>query len=238
MNILSSLFHKLKARSYFLLKKWGLMKPDDIFSISKLLLKGYLSSSPVIIDCGAHVGDDSIELACLFPKGMIHSFEPVPNLFRELEKKTLSYRNIYRYQVALSNADSTAMMYVSSGTSDASSSLLAPALHLQDHPKVFFEEKIEVKTSTLDTWAKENNIAAVDFLWLDMQGFEFSMLERSTVILPTVKVIHSEVSFKESYRNCILYADFRVWLENKGFSVVAEAIPPGTDMGNVLFVRK
>lgn len=94
-----------------------------------------------------------------------------------------------------------------------------------------------MKTETLDTWAAKNNIEKVDFLWLDMQGFEFKMLEASNKILPTVKAIYTEVSMKETYTDVLLYTDFKKWAENKDFKVVVEAIPPGTDMGNVLFVR-
>ena len=137
----------------------------------------------------------------------------------------------------MSNKDGVARMYVSSGVSDASSSLLQPTGHLNDHPDVYFDDTIDIRTITLDKWAEENNIPSVDFLWLDMQGFEFKMLETSARIFPTVKAIHTEVSMRETYENAILYTDFKIWLEAKGFRLVKEAIPPGADMGNALFVR-
>ena len=228
----------MQSDSRFLLQqKWGIVKSTDPFSISKSLLKKYLPKNAVMIDCGAHVGSDSIELARIFPQSIIHSFEPVPAIFSQLKQNTQQYSNIKSHQLALSNIEGIAKMYVSSGVSDASSSLLMPTGHLHDHPDVFFDDSIDIRTVSLDKWAEENNIPAVDFLWLDMQGFEFKMLEASGKILPTVKAIHTEVSMRETYKNAILYNDFKIWLEAKGFRLVKEAIPPGADMGNALFVR-
>lgn len=239
MNIIEKI--KLKFRiefRFFLEQRWAFRRPADPHTISKFILKKYLPPNPVIIDCGAHVGADSIELARIFPKGKIHSFEPVPSIFKNLQNNTRKYSNIKCYQLALSNENGSASMYVSSGKSDASSSLLAPTGHLKDHPDVHFKDRIVTQTITLDDWAGANKISQLDFLWLDMQGFELPMLQASAKILSTVKVIHTEVSMRETYSNAILYAEFREWLKGRGFEVIMEAIPTGTDMGNVLFVRK
>ena len=82
-----------------------------------------------------------------------------------------------------------------------------------------------------------NNIDHIDFMWLDMQGAEYQMLKKSKIILPTVKVIFTEVSLLQMYEDCPLYPEFRAWLESEGFEVVAEQLP-WKDMGNVLFIRK
>ena len=71
---------------------------------------------------------------------------------------------------------------------------MEPIEHLKDHPGTLFNKKIQVKTSTLDTWAAENNIAKIDMLWLDMQGFELKMLKESKVIFQT-SVITSNVNY-------------------------------------------
>ncbi|MEP7108248.1 MAG: FkbM family methyltransferase [Ferruginibacter sp.] len=205
--------------------------------ISKTLLKKYLPEKPIVIDCGAHDGADSVELAKIL-KGEIHSFEPVNNLFSRLKTNTHNFPNIYCYEIALSNKNGSQDFYISEGRSDASSSLLMPKAHLDDHPDTFFKTKITVKTLTLDYWAEINKIEKVDLLWLDMQGFELNMLEVSEKILAKVSVIHTEVSTKETFVGVAQYAEYREFLENKGFNVVLEAIPVGWDMGNVLFVRK
>jgi FkbM family methyltransferase len=238
MNILEKITLKLSIEKiFFLEQRMGWKTPADQYNIPKFLLRKFLPADPVIIDCGACDGTDSIELARIFPHASIHSFEPVPQVFNALTRNTRKYRNVHCYQMALSNATGKANMHISSGASYGSSSLLAPKTHLNDHPTVFFENTIEVNTITLDDWADSQHLSRVDFLWLDMQGFEYEMLRASNRIIDTIKAIHTEVSVKETYEQVKLYPAFRQWAEEKGFRVFREAVPDGTDMGNVLFVR-
>jgi len=239
MNLIKKVFFKLNSEFRFLIQqKWGLIKPNDRFVISKSVLKKILPSDPIIIDCGAHVGADSVELSRVFPKGRIHSFEPVPEIYKSLLSNTKKFDNISTYPVALGTINGNSEMFVSSGSSDASSSLLEPTGHKDSHPDVYFNDKITVEVKTLKEWASIYKIDHIDFLWLDMQGFELQMLKASEEILAKVKCIHTEVSLKETYHNAVHYSEYRKWLEQKGFSVLIEAWPVGADMGNVLFVRK
>ena len=207
-------------------------------SISKAILKRYLPLNPVIVDCGAHDGSDTIALAKLSKQATVHAFEAMPDLYKKLVVNTQQYDNIKCYQLALADQTGKMNFYISEGASDASSSLLEPKEHLNDHPSTFFNSKIVVKAETLDDWARTYNITRVDMLWLDMQGFELNMLKASNEILKLVSVIHTEVSTKETYKNVGQYTEYRSFLEDKGFEVSIEAIPQGWDMGNVLFVRK
>jgi FkbM family methyltransferase len=205
-------------------------------NISLKVIRKYLKAHSNIIDCGAHDGRDSIRLQKQL-NATIFSFEPVPRLFEILKKNTEINKRIIPYNIALSDEIGYSKFYVSSGETDASSSLLKPSAHLQDHPSVIFEEVIQVKTDTLDVWAKTNKIERIDMLWLDMQGFEMQMLKASPNILSTVKVIHTEVSTKNTYQKVHQYLEYKNFLNENGFEVKLEAIPNGWDMGNVLFVR-
>jgi FkbM family methyltransferase len=229
--ITSSIFHIQRILfEYFAIPK--VRKMD----ISKIILRKYLPKNPICIDCGAHIGVDSISLAKIL-KGTVHSFEPVDELYNQLKRNSSPYKNIFTYKIALSDFNGPREFYLSEGESDASSSLLPPLLHLKEHPKVLFNQKILVETKTLDSWAAENSVSHVDLLWLDMQGFEMNMLQASSRILDTVKLIHTEVSIRETYKGVALYAELSNFLQSKGFKVLYEAIPNGWDMGNVLFVR-
>lgn len=239
MSLIKKILTKFAIEKRFLLEqKWGIAKSKDLFNIPKHILKKYLPKNAVIIDCGAHIGADSVELAKIFPEGTIHSFEPIPEVFKQLKYNSRKFPNIKCYQIALSNVSGKALMNVSSGGSDASSSLLNPTGHLHDNPEVLFERTVEVTTLTLDDWAKQESVKAVDFLWLDMQGFEYQMLQASNEILPAVKAIHSEVSMRDTYENGVLYPFLKNWMKTLGLSVISEAIPPNVNMGNVLFVRE
>jgi hypothetical protein len=69
-----------------------------------------------------------------------------------------------------------------------------------------------------------------------MQGAEMAALKGAKKILPTVKVIYTEVSLKPLYETGPLYPEFRGWLNAQGFKVAREALS-SEDCGNVVFVR-
>ena len=235
-----NLFEKIRIktssiREYYVFQLWGFPKVK-LDKISKSILKEYLPDNPVIIDCGAHDGVDSVELAKIL-NAKVFAFEPIPEIFERLKNRTKNNSDIACFQLALGEKNGVQKFFVSEGASDASSSLLEPQDHLVVHPDVLFSSSISVNTKTLESWAIENNISIIDMLWLDMQGFELNMLKAAGEILDSVKVIHTEVSLRETYKEAGLYVELKNYLLKKGFEIKMEAIPQGWDMGNVLFVR-
>jgi FkbM family methyltransferase len=191
-----------------------------------------------MIDAGAHNGADSVEFARLFAGVTIHAFEPVPEVYTMLVANTRRWPQIHCYPLALSNRNELQMLHLSGGASDASSSLLEAKMHFDDHPDVTFDTQCLVHCQTLDTWVRSSAVGEVDFMWLDLQGFELEALRAGEAVLRGVRAIHTEVSVRETYTGAALYPDLKYWLESRGFVVDVEAIPRGSDMGNVLFVRR
>ena len=208
---------------------------ETIFIEKNKFLK-FLPKNPIIIDCGAHVGLDSIEFSKI-PGSTVYAFEPVDEVYVKLIENVKLIKNIKPCKIALSDYDGAGLMYVSSGDSDGSSSLLKPKKHLKDHPNVFFNTQQKVECKMLHTWANDNNIVRIDMLWLDMQGAEQKMLSASKSILDTVKIIHTEVNLHETYEGIESYKSFKTFLKKKGFKIIVEAIPKGNYGGNVLFIR-
>jgi FkbM family methyltransferase len=224
---------------------WPLIKMKIIGTCEKFLGKGvlpkkyfirFLPKNPVILEAGAHRGKDTVEMAKMWPAGTIHAFEPVPSLFKKLEDSTRNLKNVHCYQIALGNNPGEEVMYVSSGSSDGSSSLLPPKEHLNVFPTVYFDSKIKVTTTTLDAWAESNNIRKIDFMWLDLQGMELNVLKSGTNILRTVTAIYTEVSGIEAYKEQTLYSDLAEWLVSNGFRIEREVVENSS--GNVFFLRK
>jgi FkbM family methyltransferase len=213
------------------------MRNRPVTQIPKAELMEYLPDNPVIVEAGAHLGVDTVELARQWPSGIVHAFEPVPALFKELELRTRRFANVRRWKQALSDRNGRHLLFISEGSSDGSSSLLEPEKHLEVHPDVIFERRIEVDTVTLDQWAAENAVPRIDFLWLDLQGMEPAVLQASPNVLGQIRALHAEVSLMPVYSGCILYPEFRRWMAAHGFRVVRELLPY-SDMGNVLFVRE
>lgn len=231
MKSLKKYFYRFRN---LLLKLYKTNTSKGTISLSEIAK--YLPRNPIIVEAGAHIGIDTLQMNKEWPKGRIFAFEPVPNLFEKLIANTKRISNINCFNLALGKETSFATMHISSGVSDASSSLLSPQEHLLEHPDVKFETTIDVNVTTLDSWAAQHNIYKIDFLWLDLQGYEMYVLEASPRILSSVTAIYTEVSLKQVYEHVPLYPEYRSWLENQGFYVEREELP-WPDMGNVLFVR-
>lgn len=209
------------------------------------IIAPYLPENPIVIEAGAFDGTDTLFMAKRWPKGIIHAFEPVPEIYTILKNKTMNITNIKTYQLALSNKIGKASFHLSHENSkpnmvSQSSSLLAPKEHLTYAPHIEFKKIIEVETITLDAWVQQNNIAHADLLWLDLQGYELQVLQSSPLLLKTVKAILTEVEFVEAYKDQSLYHEIKNWLETQGFTLIANNFNPnGSDwFGDALFVRK
>lgn len=207
-----------------------------IAPITKELIKTFLPDNPVILEAGAHKGRDTIKMLKLWSTGTFYCFEPSPEIFTQLTQTLGERTNVHCYPYALARNNGTATFHVSSGRSDAASSLLAPLDYSVDHPDTIFND-ITVQTKTLDSWAQEHGIEKIDFMWLDMQGTELEMLQSGTKILQTVTAICSEVNLTHRYKDAPLYDEYRAWMESQGFYVAYEHLFK-TTWGNALFIRK
>jgi FkbM family methyltransferase len=216
---------------------WVRMKKSEKEAIPKSLIATYLPANPTIVEAGAHIGVDTVQMSKRWPRGTIHAFEPIPDLFSQLQSNTAKRKNVCCYPMALGKETGAAKMFVSSGRSDASSSLFPPKAHVTYHPDILFETEIQVPTITLDHWAAEQGIKKIDFLWLDLQGYELAVLKAATAVLATVQAIYTEVNLDETYAGVALYPELRQWLEVYGFKVIREDLP-WQDGGNVFFAKE
>lgn len=221
-------------------------KPEDVLN----LVKEYLPSNPIIIEAGAYNGADTLRMITLWPSSTIYAFEPVPAYFDILSKNTSKFSNIQRFQLALGEKIEQSVFYLASHATTGdlwpSGSLLKPKEHLNYANYVKFDKKIVVEKTTLDAWVKNQGIDRVDFMWLDMQGYELPALMAGCNILKSVKVVYTEVEFVEAYKKQFLYRDVKSFLEKQGFSLVAQDFDDneivtkkgnGRWYGNVMFVR-
>ncbi len=218
---------------YRLLRRAGRLTQENI-PITYIAL--FLPKRAVVIEAGAHNGSETVQMSRLWPDGTVYAFEPVPAVFRQLQANAGHLPNVHCHQVALAGENAELTMHVSSGGTDASSSLLAPKEHLEINPHIVFQEQITVPALTLDTWAAQNGCSGIDFLWLDMQGGELTALQAAPRLLATVQAIHLEVATLEVYENNPLYPEVRAWLEAQGFVLNVEEIAHASG-GNAFFVR-
>lgn len=217
-----------------------IFKPHQIFSVIK---KHFTKEDPFILEAGAFHGQDSIKLNKAWPKAIIHSFEPVPELYTITQKNCAHISNIHCHPIALSNNTGFAQLYLSEkptkpGRPSQANSLHKPKERL-NYSSLTFNITIQVPTITLTDWMKQNNILHIDILWLDTQGHEMNILSHNIETLKKITFIYTEVSFLESYEKQATFDDIKEFLIAHNFKLIGCDFENSTDwfFGNALFMN-
>jgi len=177
-------------------------------------------SEPVIFDIGAHTGAITKTYRDRFPLSYIYSFEPFPQSFKTLTDSVKGDARITCHQTAVSEADGTAVF--NSNLNSATNSLLAS----DDRGASFWGEgfldttsKIEVNTTTIDSFCREEGIANIDILKMDVQGAEFSVLKGAGSMLANQKVslIYSELIMCPTYEGQHKFHEYLSFLDSYGY---------------------
>jgi len=198
-----------------------------------------LENDSIVLEAGMYDGKDTLFFSNYFTEGKIYGFEPIPSLFLQASQVLRNQTNVEISNMALSDVTGKSKIFLSDrfGQVAGSSSLLNPKDHLGVHPQITFKEEVDVDTINLDEWFESKGLDTIDFMWLDMQGYEPIVLKNSPNILSKTKYIYTEVSLIETYDSVMLYPEYKKFLEENGFEVIDEELP-WEDMGNVLFKNK
>jgi FkbM family methyltransferase len=78
---------------------------------------------------------------------------------------------------------------------------------------------VEMETTTLDEFCKQEGITAIDFLQVDVQGADLQVLQGAEHILKTVLAVQTEVEFSHLYVNQPLFADTDSYLRAQDFTL-------------------
>ena len=172
----------------------------------------------MIFEVGAADGRDCELYRRLFPRSVVHAFEPLPENYVKLAKRAEADPSIVAHQLALSDQVGSAAFHVSEWA-DASS-LLPP----KDTGSTFdayqsSKRAIEVKTMTLDTIAVQEGVAAIDILKMDAQGAELAILHGGVNLLAAgkIRMIYTEAQFRPLYVGAGTFDQISVYLAQYGF---------------------
>jgi FkbM family methyltransferase len=170
-------------------------------NLIKMLVK---KENPVFLEIGAHRGTETLKFLRNFPAIDLYCFEPDPRALL-MHRAAVQDERCKLFEIAVSDENGEATFYQSSGKNtrggeyNASSSLRVPKEHLNAYPDCIFEDKITVKTVTLDTWAKEHQIGLVDFIWVDVQGAEDKLIKGAQEVLAKSRYFFTEFYDREMY---------------------------------------
>lgn len=136
------------------------------------LVEQLLDDGGVFWDIGAHVGYFSLVAAtALKNRGQVVAFEPGSVAYARLAENIAlnPYTNVKLYNLAVSNRDGEAVLYLAGETADSSASLYGHG-HQQARREV-------CRTVSLDRFLREEGLHRPDLVKIDVEGAELAVLQ-------------------------------------------------------------
>lgn len=165
----------------------------DCFEVAETqFMQRYLQPGMTVLDIGAHHGYYSlIASRAVGEQGRIHSFEPAPRERAHL-KKNLALnrcRQVSVHGFALGGTRGSATLFQVETKLDGCNSLRRQDAALNS-------TRIDVEVVPLDQFLAEHHVKKVDFIKMDVEGGELSVLEGASALLDHAyrPVILAEVS--------------------------------------------
>lgn len=166
----------------------AIIEPKVQNVVEKIKTRFSLDDIKTMLDVGSFTGIESVMFTDRIPNVFIHAFEPNPESLMNVLRCTEDVNNIKVHELAMSNFNGESTFFVTNENIGASS-LLEPSILLKTGP---VSEEIKVKVKTIESWAKENSVDKVDFIWMDVQGSELNVLMGMGDLLNTLKGIYVE----------------------------------------------
>lgn len=143
---------------------WGAHEQEVMLFMGSLITPG-----SVVFDIGANVGNHSLYFAS---KGAsVYSFEPNPEVASSLEEKINlnTIKNIYLHKIGLGFKTEELDFYAPTGDNKGVGSFIKDFTETNENIG-------KIKIQNGDNFVEEHNIETVDFIKIDSEGSEYSVL--------------------------------------------------------------
>ncbi len=172
------LFYQLKSDVGKQLFSYGTFENGEISFFSQRLAA---INQPVVLDIGANIGVHTVGWAKDNPQMRICAFEPSPVTYKVLNKNIELNKitgQVETFLLAVSNATETRSFY--HAEDDAYSSL-------KDTKRKAVKDIFKIQTTTLDDFVKDKRLDKIDFIKIDVEGFEGEVIEGATQTLSKLR---------------------------------------------------
>lgn len=177
-----------------------------------------IEANDTVVDLGANIGVFALFAACK-TRSTVYAFEPFPESFEYLSRNVQinGLHNVVAHDKAVYDKIGTAKLFLhkSSGRH-----LISP-----DYAKTKLERYVEVPTTTLQQIMDSNNLKQIDFLKLDCEGSEATILLSTPLeYLQRIRKIAMEFhdspagSEHKEIESLLMRAGFATWLRWDGTS--------------------
>lgn len=148
-------------------------------------VKHILTNDSIIFDIGLNIGDFT-ELICIDNNySKIYAFEPVNVYYNYAKNRLDTYKNINIYNLGLGNKNEVLPIYIAGKGHKGWNTFLKKDPNQKEG---FYNNMISQKANiiTLDKFCEENDINKIDFIKIDVEGFECKVIEGFLNILRTL----------------------------------------------------
>lgn len=143
-----------------------------------------------VIDVGANIGIFTMAVKMKAPEAVVYAFEPIPDTFHILEKNVelLGRSDVHLFNIAVGDQDNIEETFTFFPNMPGNSTAI-PRLKEDNQPvmeQIFGKETSDflhqsemrtVPVRTLSSIIKEQGITSVDYLKIDVEGAELSVLD-------------------------------------------------------------
>lgn len=171
--------------------------------LRRLPVLGFLPQT--IVDVGSAKGEWARLAADVWPNASIYGFEPNHSNRDKLERTKAELRH-FDFTLAFLGAARGEAVYTDQ---EDQTSLLDGATNAKGNQRA--------PMLTLDEWALERKVSRIDFLKMDVQGYELEVLKGATRMLPACQAVLLEVSFFSFLPNVPLFDEVIAFMKTRGF---------------------
>ena len=184
-----------------------------------------------VVHVGGHQGQE-IPSYLLAGAKQIDVFEPLDFNLAVLRERWDHEPRVTIHPVALGNRVGEVDIFVASNEGQ-SSSVLVPKDHLTQYPHITFQTSKTVPLARLDDF----RLSQVDFLAMDVQGYELEVLRGAAKTLEKTELVYCEVNQAELYEGCAQVEQIDEFLAGYGLERVATDWV-GRTWGDALYVKR
>lgn len=199
----------------------------------------------VALDVGSRDAAVAIALEEHCPAASVYAFECNPPAVEQCRENIEGHAHITLVDKAVSDvggptdfwaidAEKSASARWPEGNIGASSLFIANPAYPHER---YYQNRIEVEAVTLERWAADSGVDAVDLLWMDLQGAELKALKGMGDLLETVRMVYTEVLYQEIYFGQAFADEIDQYLVSHGFRLHTK-LNSSSWFGDALYIRE
>lgn len=250
----------IKRNILRIIKKFGyelkgvkkIIKHNDFDLIISFLLNKKDKEKHIYFDVGSNLGQSIKRLKKINPSAAIHSFEPTPELYKNLIENFGNERNIKINNLGVAQSKGNLDFYSykhhkinSFIPVDKKTKFFKSRIINMESKNSEFESVIKIDVTSVDNYCEENNINEIDFIKIDTQGSESDILKGMKKLTENQKVsiIEIELILGFAYEKKSTFYDYEKILNNKDYKLIAldksgNIISYSNYQTNLLYVKK